>query len=170
MNIHPVLVHYPVAFLSIYAFFELLRFKKLQDFPGWLFIKATLVFVGGLGVLAALSTGDFGKALYPAQRAIIRVHENFADMTVAVFGIIALIYLVAVLDVLFADYFHTSKFAATWQRLADFDKKLNRGVVLIPLALIGLFLLLTTGALGGSIVYGVNSDLFTQIANQVFVH
>ena len=80
MNIHPILVHFPIALLTTYAFFECIRFKKLMELREWFYIKATFLFLGGLGALAAAQAGDFGKQLYPSARAIIQVHENFAKV------------------------------------------------------------------------------------------
>ena len=169
MNIHPIIVHFPVALLSLYVIFECVRFRRLMISREWFFIKATLLFAGGLGALTALVTGDFGRQLYPDARAIISAHETFAHWTVVIFGILALIYLVKVIDMLFGDRLRASKYQKIWNSIVAFDTPLHRGYVIVSLALLGFGVLLTTGALGGSIVYGASSDPFTQIVNGWFV-
>lgn len=170
MNIHPAIVHFPIALLTLYAIFECLRFRKLIESREWFYVKSAFLFLGGLGALAAAATGDFGKQLYPAARAIIRVHENFAELTIAIFGILALIYMGKFIDSLWGNYLRNSSYSSTWKSIMKINKKLFSAPVLTPLAIIGLLALTITGALGGSVVYGVMSDPFTQIVNQLFVH
>jgi uncharacterized membrane protein len=169
MNIHPIFVHFPIALLSVYALLELVRSKRIMQSREWLYIKSAFLFLGSLGTGLALFTGDFGKHLYPAQRAIINVHENFADATTIIFGIVTLIYLVAVIDALWGDLLRTSKYASSWNSIVAFDRRFFSGFVVVPLAVIGFCLLCITGALGGSIVYGANADFFTHIVNKLFV-
>jgi len=54
MDFHPLVIHYPIAFLTTYAIFELLRFKKLLDLPYWLYIKATLLILGEISAVVTL--------------------------------------------------------------------------------------------------------------------
>lgn len=169
MNIHPVLVHFPITLLTFYAIFECFRIKKLMESREWFYIKSTFLFLGGLGALAAAATGDFGKHLYPAARAIIGMHENFAKLTIVIFGCLALIYMPKFIDELWGDYLRHSSYDSTWRSIMKIDEKMFVAPVLIPLAIIGLFALIITGALGGSVVYGAASDPFTQIVNRLFV-
>ncbi len=169
MNIHPIFVHFPVALLSVYALFEMLRFRRFTDAREWLYIKATLLFAGLGGAFLALMTGDFGKPLYRAQRVIIDVHENFADATVFVFGVIAVIYIIVLVDWFWGDRLRASRYGSVWTSIVRFGNLRLLGYILVPFAVLGFLLLLTTGALGGSIVYGANADPFTQIVNRLFV-
>lgn len=170
MNIHPILVHFPIALLALYVVFECIRFRQLNAAPAWFYLKATFLFLGGLGALAAAVTGDFGKRLYPAARAIIRTHESFAYITIAIFGILALIYMGTFIDSLWGNRLRASSYASAWDSIMNIEKKLFDARILIPLAVIGLCALMVTGALGGSVVYGVNSDPFTVLVNNFFVH
>ena len=169
MNIHPVLVHFPIALLTFYSIFECFRFRKLIESREWFYIKATFLFLGGLGALASAATGDYGKHLYPAARSIIGVHENFAIATIAVFGILALIYMGTFIDYLFGTSIRQSAYAGAWESIMEVGRPLFTAPLLISMAIVGLVLLLVTGALGGSVVYGVASDPMTQLVNQLFV-
>ena len=169
MNIHPLLVHFPIALLSVYAIFECIRFRKLMELREWFFIKATFLFLGGLGALVAAETGDFGKALFPYQAAIIRVHESFAKGTIIIFGLLALVYLGMCIDRLWGAHLRASKSGAAWSAIMNVIQKLFVGPVLVPFALVGLTALIITGALGASIVYGATNDPLLQLINQLFV-
>lgn len=169
MNIHPLLVHFPIALLSIYAIFECIRFRKLMELREWFYIKAIFLFLGELGALAAAATGDFGEQLFASQAAIIRVHEGFAKTTVVIFGIAALIYLGVCIDRIWGERLRTTKVGSLWNAIAKIAQRLFTGPVLVPFAVVGFVALIITGALGASIVYGTANDLLLQWVNQLFV-
>jgi uncharacterized membrane protein len=169
MNIHPLIVHFPIALLTIYAIFECFRAKKFLVSESWFFVKATFLFLGTLGALLAGLTGNFGKSLFQTQYAIIQTHERFAFATGVVFAILSLIYFIVLIDRLFRPQLRKSANASSWESVANIARKFFIGPVLVPVALIGLVLLIITGTLGGSIVYGVTSDPIAQLVNQLFV-
>ncbi|MFZ2484689.1 MAG: DUF2231 domain-containing protein [Minisyncoccia bacterium] len=137
MNIHPIVVHFPIALLSLYAIFELVRFQKVLEKPYWFYIKATLVISGELFAIAAFLTGPEVEGA-----KLIEMHEAFAMVAIAIFGLIALGYLSKHFSVLKVFSFVT------------------RSYILIPLAFLGLVSITITGGLGGAIVYGTDFDPF----------
>lgn len=170
MNVHPLFVHFPLALLALYVVAECLRFRSLIKRLDWFYIKTTLLFTGFLGMIAAILTGDFGKNLYPTMRAIIDTHENFAHITLGVFGFISLIYLPQVIEGIWGRHIQTSSKARMWKSVLNADKEFYKPTILMPLALLGFMVLVITGGLGGSIVYGVTSDPFIEFIVQHFVH
>lgn len=50
-NIHPVLVHFPIALSIVYAILELIPFKKLRE--NLFTTKASLVTLGTISIFAA---------------------------------------------------------------------------------------------------------------------
>ena len=139
MDLHPILVHYPVAFLSVYAIFELLNTKMLSRRPHWFYIKGTLVIIGTMGAFLALVSGLFSPN-YVDGMEIMEMHKKFAFLTTFVFLVISAFYAL----VWFGG--ERSQFW-TWKILS------NRRVM-VPLALLGLLLILITGGIGGAMVYG----------------
>lgn len=137
--LHPILVHFPVALLTIYALLELIRFKKVISQPYWFYIKASFAILGSLGSLAAFLTGPEGEGVLPP---LVAMHERFATVTVLLFLIINISYLSA------------------WLRPMRFSAFVLRPYIIIPLALIGLVCITITGGLGGAIVYGTTFDPF----------
>ena len=131
MDVHPLVIHYPIAFLSTYAVFELLRFRKLLALPYWFHIKATLAVIGELGALATVIAAYMSADL-AGESALADIYKNFIIITTVIFGIISLAYL-------------------KWPEML-------RPVVIIPLAVIGLFFIVVSGGFFGAIVYGTHFD------------
>ncbi|HYF04610.1 MAG TPA: DUF2231 domain-containing protein [Patescibacteria group bacterium] len=155
MNLHPVVVHYPIALLTIYSLLELLRFKKLTQWQRWFFIKAFLLILGSLSTFAALQTGEIAETLFQPDDRVVRMHENFATASTWIYGILALSYLIRLLQYFYATHLAGYK---TWPQLVRINQIVFSAPVLILLALGGLACLLITGALGGAMVLGPNSD------------
>ncbi|MBX4200336.1 hypothetical protein KW790_02665 [Candidatus Parcubacteria bacterium] len=139
MDIHPIIVHFPVALLTFYSVFELIRFERVLSKPYWFFIKAVLVIFGELGAIVAFMTGP-----EEGGGALIDMHERFAIMTLIIFGIISLHYLLR------------------WLRHEGYHLRLPTlpSFLLVTLALAGLFAITITGGLGGALVYGTHFDPF----------
>lgn len=138
MYLHPILVHFPVALLTIYAVLELIRFQKVISRPYWFHVKALFAIFGALGALSAFLTGpDQAKTIPLGQ-----MHANFATTTLIIFGIIGLSYLL--------EWFKPSKYSLF----------VMRPYIIIPLAILGLIAVTITGGLGGALVYGTHFDPF----------
>ncbi len=164
MNIHPIVVHFPVALLTIYALMELLRFKKLLAQPYWFYTKAIFLFIGGLGSLAALQTGEWAAdALGNASRMsdVLQRHELFAKSSIVIFGILALCYLILWLEKeQFTPWIKVELFRKAWQIKVKFAKFVVETKLVIFLAFAGLICITITGGLGGVMVYGTQADPF----------
>ena len=174
MNLHPVFVHFPIALLTIYALMELVRFKKLMAQPYWFYVKALFLMIGGLGALAALYTGDMAKyavahgdfvVAISNFRQVVNMHENFADLSVAIFGILAACYLIIWINrgastPLFSKEGVRGSYFKVWQILVKVAHAFVETKFVILLALAGLICITITGGLGGIMVYGPSADPF----------
>lgn len=169
MNIHPIFVHFPIALLSLYSIFEFLRFKRLLELREWFYVKAFFLLFGGAGAILAASTGSFGKPLFAGSESIIRIHERFAAITIIIFGLLCLRYLIKMIDEIFGNKLRSLSCAQTWEYIVRIENKLFMSPVIVILAVLGLFAVLTTGALGASIVYGTSNDIFTELVNKFLV-
>lgn len=168
MNIHPLIVHFPIALLVLYVVFEVLPLERWYPRAAWADIKAILVCFGGLGLLAALLTGQLAESslLAHASENVLHIHKTFAGASTAVFGLIALAYFIR----------------WAFSKHATFLKPLQEGVpiiqtysniilkrwIVVPLALIGFVALSLTGTLGAIIVYGSSGDFATQFVASLF--
>jgi uncharacterized membrane protein len=156
-NIHPLIVHFPIALLTFYAALEIIRVPLLTRRDWWFPLKAAFLFVGFLGGLAALQTGDWASAAYrgSSAAAIVEWHERFAQAALICFGVLAAAHLAEAIA-------RIERVRATdtrwWATLLLWERRIFRPVVLILLAAVAFGLLLCTGALGGSLVYGTDID------------
>lgn len=138
MNLHPILVHFPIALLTIYALLECVRSKRAMEIMHAFHVKGTLVIIGALGAAAAYATGPEKMA----RSLVGQMHQKFATATLIIFSIIALAYL--------WEWFWPSKHS----------NFMMRPYIIIPLAIIGLVAVTITGGLGGALVYGTHFDPF----------
>ncbi len=167
VNIHPVLVHFPVAFLSVYAICELLRFKKLNDQPAWFYIKALLLFAGLLGAAAATLTGPIAAQYHQDVRDLVHTHETFAHLTDVIFFILGVNYFLIIVDRYMRYKNVAQERLQAWNALMKIRAEIFVPSVVVLLALLGLVSVVTTGTLGGTIEYGPNNDPFTHFVNKL---
>ena len=159
-NIHPLVVHFPIALLSVYSLLEVLRIQVLTRQPWYFGNKVLLLITGTLGGAASLLTGDVAKETYIGTTVIkvVEMHEMFAQLSMLCYGILCLAYC--------AHIIHRSSWVT---RLPQLIQKiltclmkikgiLTRPLCPILLSSLGFLLLCFTGALGGALVYGPEVD------------
>jgi uncharacterized membrane protein len=163
MNIHPIFVHFPIAFLTIYAIAELIRFKKIMSLPYYFYIKAVLVILGSLTSFIAMQTGEMAEEILSERSQLVEKHSAFANISAYIFGFISIVYVI-----------HWYKLSQEGKKMELVDipskkiqvfilvEKIYRSILIPILALIGLATITITGALGGAIVYGQNIDPFVN--------
>jgi uncharacterized membrane protein len=157
MNLHVVVIHFPIAALTLYALLELVRWRKIAGLSYWFYLKAFLVIVGELGAIAAVVTGKILIQGFQGKLPkAIEMHERFAIMTAIAFGIIVLLYITAWLGrARSSPVPKVESFLAGW---------------LMPLlALAGLILITITGGLGGAMVFGADVDPIASLVYKLFV-
>ncbi len=165
MNFHPLVVHFPIALLTFYALFEVLPLARWYPSVSWADVKALLVSFGGLGILAAIATGQMAEHSLIARAAgrILYYHKLFAAASAAVFGIIALAYVIDWMFRKHGPWLRRAGIGPAWLHGAA-KTVLNRRVI-VPLAIVGFLVLFLAGIFGEMIVYGPNND---PIAHFVF--
>lgn len=171
LNVHPIIVHFPVAFLTVYALLECVRFKRILQLPYIFYVKAVIVITGTLGSYAAFLSGNNIKSLYRGDAqmfALVNRHSQFAVATIWFFSFLALAY------------------ALDWCGRAQLPVRLNgRSRILLEkairiahamvespfiviIAIVGLMLVTITGGLGGTIVYGPDIDPVASVIYKIF--
>lgn len=167
VNVHPLLVHFPLTFFITYAIFELIPFKKITKQPFWFYIKAILVF---LGVVSAFVAGIAGKIIQPqfAEKTLVSIHEHVNESATAIFAIIAFSYLIAWLQQ-DNNKQYKQKFGKFWSIALKIGGIVLHTWLIYVLALIGLVLIMLGGTLGGIIVYGPNLDPITSFVYSLLI-
>ena len=164
MNIHPIVVHFPIAFLVVYALCELLRFKKITGQPYWFYVKAFLVIVGMAGAFVAYQAGEAIEHLFEAEYGeVVRAHALFARISIMLFGILAVSYFIAWLNRL------KTINSSSWRMLTRIQTLVLETPVVIILAVLGLIAISITGALGAAIAHGPDMDPFVSFVYKIFI-
>lgn len=150
LNVHPAVVHFPIALLTIYALFEILRLPVLTRQTWYVPVKAVLLFIGFLTTALAQQTGLIAEEAFAGTPTanLVDLHEQFAWYTIGVYGVLSLLYVL---------------------RFFGKDHRIPfRDAVLILGAIAGLVLLTITGALGGALVYGSEADPIVKLVIELF--
>ncbi len=172
MNIHPIFVHFPIALLTLYAIFEIIQNSKLREQFYFFYVKAVLVITGTISSFLALQTGELAEELRDRSfQDLIELHSTFANISVWIFSILGIIYLIlwveksGILNNLFSRQINLQKI---WNIIIMYAMKINDSLLMKLIALIGLMAITITGGLGGVIVYGPDVDPFASFIYNLF--
>jgi hypothetical protein len=166
MNPHVVLVHFPIALLTIYSVLEMAHLKRLMALPYWFYLKGAFVIFGALGAAASFLTGSIAEENFgpnsPLAR-LIETHETFALISLVFFGIIAVLYAAVWLGRagIFTRYHSTLTFVTRTEKFLS-------SATMPLLSILGLILITVTGALGGSIAFGPDIDPVARFVYDFF--
>lgn len=165
LNLHPAVVHFPVALVTLYGLLMTFTPPFLRRRVSWFPIVSFLIIVGAMGSIVSYLTGliiepDFSG---PAYGALVETHEAWATATL----ILSLLFAVLHVIVLFHRPAEDATLSAVRSGPRLFLYMLAYRFTHLPLSfLVGLSLLLTitvTGALGGAIAYGKTADPMVEL-------
>ena|SRR3989344_3113306 len=160
-NIHPILVHFPIALLFLYSVIKILPFEKWLPNISWLQIQRFLLLIGVLGIFGALQTGEIAEELTRANSQLVEMHALFANATAWFYGLLLTGEILAFLNIkIFTNpkYSFIANYSNIINILASLQKLINHKILSKVLALFGLISITITGLLGGVIVYGTTAD------------
>jgi uncharacterized membrane protein len=155
-NIHPIIVHFPIAMLVIYCVIEIIPvrtiFKKIQ----WQSVSDVLLVVGALGTLASMVTGEAAEhsVMAMGNHDLVEMHALFASITTWVACVLLGDRLLSWLWPMITRFVPSVVVRFVSAVLAFVRNK----IVHILLVVLGFIALVMTGILGGAIVYGTTAD------------
>lgn len=163
-NIHPLFVHFPIAFLVVYSVLRILPLERWFPNIAWKEIRLALLSFGVLGAFAALLTGEATEHLARRNHMLVETHAAFATASAWIYGILLAGELCAMLQR--TSYF--AKLPSVVERLVGFaGRTLTKPVIAIVLSLMGLCAITITGVLGGVLVYGTTADPLAPIVLRI---
>jgi len=154
-NIHPLLVHFPVALLFVYSIIKILPLKKWFPKVAWRDIERALLVFGVLGAFAADATGDIAEHIAHPNRQLVEMHSTFAGIATFLYGALLA---GEILSVIKSTYWNLITIPVVQKILTILEKILCNRFVSNALAVLGLIAISVTGLLGGVMVYGLTAD------------
>ncbi len=168
-NYHLLFVHFPIALLMLYAGLEIISVKRLHLLPYWFYIKAVLVVVGSAAAFVTLQTGDLIEGQFKFIRNVVEMHSLWADITTGIFTGLAVLYLVQWIRTMRANTAFSSPLLNTvWSVVLLVHTALYRRPIVCLFAVAGLIAVSVTGALGGSIAHGPDTDPLASFVYHLF--
>lgn len=146
-NLHPVIVHFPIAFFAAFFLLEAVSFfmKNEMVFNWATFTLGAGVVTSLLAVITGNQSHEYLKPVLKTKPVIveqlINSHEQFATFTLWFFTAIFVLRIYLLLK---------KKFSPKWKAL------------FLVFAIVGLYFVYQTGTLGGKLVFdfGVGTKLF----------
>lgn len=147
-NLHPKIVHFPIAFLILYPLMDLLFLISKKDF----YSKAALLFltIGVIGALLAVLSGNQAYLasgnLDKESLTLFYSHQTFANLTVWYFAALLIVRVYIIVK-----------------------NKLNFKIIILlfVLSLAGVYFALQAGSYGGKLAYSKAKNINYKLpANQ----
>ncbi len=158
-NIHPIFVHFPIAFLLLYSFIKILPFRKWLPKIAWKQIEIVLLVAGVIGAFVASLTGEIAEHLLNPNNQLVEMHATFAGITIWAYGLILIGEIIFFLRPIIILKIKIPKLGAF---LIFFEKILTNKIFSAILAFVGFVAISVTGLLGGVMVYGTTADPFAS--------
>lgn len=160
MNIHPLFVHFPIAFLSLYSILEIVSVGKLRRSQQLVFLKAFLAVIGVLGAMVAAQTGEMAEKVFggAASRPLIEMHSFFANIATYLYALIAICYIIKVVNSEQLASALPGWAVRPWGWLSALQRMVLSPWIAKPLALVAFVVMIIVGALGAALVYGPEID------------
>jgi uncharacterized membrane protein len=159
-NIHPLVVHFPIALLVVYSVITLLPLRRWLPQIAWKQITTTLLLIGVVSAFAASSTGEVAEHLVRPDRDLVEMHAFFAGASTWIYGLLLLGELLALFGARVATYIGQP---IVTRALRFAERILQHRVINTMLVLLGLVAITLTGLLGGVMVYGTTADPLAPI-------
>ncbi len=169
-TIHPLLVHFPVAMISLYAMLEIGSFIPFIKKMNLALTKMILLGVGfGFGALSSL-TGEEIEHSFPTMRNLVEMHSAWASITNVIAGILLIVYIGYVIQPWFEKINLPTSIRAFVKNIFMVINWIQRKQwILVIAAIILLGAITITGALGAAIVHGPDVDPVVKYIYTLFV-
>lgn len=164
-SLHPAIVHIPIGLLLVYSLFEMFSALFPESWKQFTAAKSPMLFIGLIGGLFALSSGDALSESYPTIQ-VLELHELFAQITMWLYGILGFT-LVGI------PWLERIKWPAVDGRIMKILLSMHhffaRRTVRFIIAGVGLLALTITGALGGAMTHGSEADPLTSFVTSILL-
>jgi len=161
MDLHPLVVHFPIALLVFWSVIEIIRPGRWFPQVSWGSASAVLLVAGFAGAFVALQTGDIASEGMRGE--VVRTHETFAQLSTFLYGLFVVDLIIPLVLIVANKAFPGSLANGTARVARVYERIFQIRFVRILLALAALAAITVTGLLGGVLVYGVSTDPLAPI-------
>lgn len=155
-NIHPIVVHFPIALLFVYSIIKILPFRKWMPNVAWKDIERLLLTVGVSGAFLSLFSGEQAEDFSRPNKSLVEAHEFFANLSTRTYLLLLIGEFVNYLNN--KNYSFLRKINFLPQLLIWIEKVLTNKNLVVVLVVFGFVSLFLTGLLGGVMVHGTTAD------------
>jgi uncharacterized membrane protein len=155
-NIHPIFVHFPIAFLFVYSIIKILPFRRWLPNVAWSDIEKVLLVFGLGGAYLSLSTGEQAEDFTRANKSLVEAHAFFANFSTRMYLLILIGEVANYINI--KNFSFINKINYLPKLIAWVEKVLTNKNLVITLVILGFIALFLTGVLGGVLVYGTTAD------------
>lgn len=163
-NIHPIIVHFPIALLFLYSIIKILPLVKWFPQVAWRQTERILLVFGVLGAFIANTTGEVAEHLARPNHDLVEMHALFASASTWIYGLLLSGELLSILIPFMSTKISLPK---TMNYLGLIEKILTQKLLSKVLAFFGLIAISITGMLGGVMVYGLSADPLAKIVLKI---
>lgn len=154
-NIHPLLVHFPIAFFLLYSLLRIVPLGRWMPEVSARYVRIIVLLAGVLGAFMASATGEVAEHLARPDRGIAEAHAFFAAASTWVYALLFIGEVLAVLRPYLVAKFPELPFGKV---LSMLEQVLTQPAIVAILVIVGIVSISVTGLLGGVMVYGTTAD------------
>ncbi len=159
-NIHPILVHFPIALLFLYSVIKILPFGKFFPKVNWRDIERVLLLFGVLGAFVASATGEIAEHLVRPDHNLVETHAAFAATSTWLYGLLLIGEIFSIIN---RNLIPNINMEFLTKLGILIEKILCHPIFSKILAFAALLAITITGMLGGVMVYGLSADPLAPI-------
>lgn len=152
-DLHPLIVHFPIALLSLYVGIEVLSLLIKPRSDKIFVTKVLLLLVGTVSAMIALETGEMAEGVMWSW-PLVETHSLFAEASYIVFAVLSGIYLIRFI----IQSNRIKRYTKIQWTILSIIKTTWAHIIISIAAIIGFGLLVITGALGAALVHGPEID------------
>ena len=166
MNIHPIIIHFPIALLVVYSLLEMVSIFSWKWVPSLKVTKQFLLFVWTIWVFFALQTWDLASDIWEYPKNLVHEHERRANISYILYIVLSVYYLLTF-------EFVQNLLQKVHKNIVPLIKKIQEqkyiSIIVATLATLWIIALTITWALGGAISHWPDTDPIVKIIYNIFV-
>lgn len=169
MNLHSIIVHFPIACLVLYSWIEIISLFSIRTKKNLETTKYFLLIVWVLWTFGALQSWEVAQDLF-WKSELIHTHEEFWEKSHMIYVIISCFYLakLVITKRIFAKYW-TKREKSHLSRFISFVDSTTSHYIIALISLLWVVLLSITGALWWAISHWADTDPIVRFVYDIFI-